>query len=233
MAVGSGHGEEGSSAQPPPVLDSDAANIVKRGSSATTRETPGDPVLRCGLSWVTPKRVPVCGVTHNTHPPEQIPSACTGDTSSQQNTPPQPHYLGPRAPHGAHSPRLWAVASSRSSRSSSGRMVLVPSSECGRRAGAKRLVPPAGPACGLQPPTFLCGRSPAANRSGSFPCRALRYGWVPAGWCAEHCHARGTGGSQSAIPRRGPLGWVNPRPGVPVPWRTKHPALYEPCAPRS
>lgn len=92
MAVGSGHGEEGSSAQPPPVLDSDAANIVKRGSSATTRETPGDPVLRCGLSWVTPKRVPVCGVTHNTHPPEQIPSACTGDTSSQQNTPPTPLF---------------------------------------------------------------------------------------------------------------------------------------------
>lgn len=169
MAVGSGHGEEGSSAQPPPVLDSDAANIVKRGSSATTRETPGDPVLRCGLSWVTPKRVPVCGVTHNTHPPEQIPSACTGDTSSQQNTPPQPHYLGPRAPmvHTHPGRGLWPAAGAAGAAAGAWCWCRARSAGAGR--GPNALSPPQDPPAASNHPHSCAAAAPRQTGRARFP----------------------------------------------------------------
>lgn len=184
------------------------------------RDSPGrpqrPPCRAAGPSWVTPARVPKWGC----HPERGVP--CTsrstralgwvpvslqrGHPRARTSTPPPraAHFRGwarGEAPAGHRLTQAVGRGQQQEEQREHGASAWVPRAECGRRVGDARVVP-AGPACGLQPPTFLRQPRPRGKQVGPVSPGSICYAWAPAGRRAENGHARGRGVPQPA-PRGG------------------------------
>lgn len=189
-------------------------------------ETPEAPVPCCRTQLGDTGEGPKVGMSPRTGGALHLPQhPCSGlgprvlaegtPTSRDINTPPPAaHFRGwarGEAPAGRRLTQAVGRGQQQDEQREHGASAWVPRAECGRRVGDARVVP-AGPACGLQPPTFLHQPRPRGKQVGPVSPGSICYAWAPAGRRAENGHTRGRG-----VPQPAPQGGtrLDPQPQRP------------------